>query len=127
MKPQLSETVIHYILQCPSRELPDLDIEKIAQTFNVSQNLEAELKSFIEHERILRAVRFIEEGIASDCRELASKLGYRDLSGFRASFKDVFLVEPEIYIALRKLQKASEGNIYTIPLRIAAARKCIYA
>ena len=127
MKPQLSEAVIHYILQCPCPELSTLDSEKIAQTFNIAENLKAELQAFIERERIHRAVRIIEEDLGNDCAELAIKLGYRDLSVFRASFKDVFLVEPEIYITLRKLQKASEGKIYTIPQRMAAARKCIYA
>jgi AraC-like DNA-binding protein len=112
----LCRQVVEFILSRDRRELAALDEKKIAGIFGVrrshlSREFEATQKmaldKFILKERLHRAFFMIEEDQEVSGRELSEKLGFAKFRNFSREFKNLFLIDPDRYIHLRRKSKSS--------------------
>jgi AraC-like DNA-binding protein len=112
----LCSQVVQFILSRDRQELATLDEKKIAGIFGVKRSrLSREFKAaqkvdldrFILKERLHRAFFMIEEDREVSGRELSVQLGFAQFKSFCREFKNLFLIDPDRYIHLRRESKSS--------------------
>ncbi len=107
----IGERVIPYILSRSNRDLAGLDGKIIAGHWGIKEtHLNEEFKRqhkitldyFILREKLYRAFQFIERDHEVSAVDLSKMLGFINTDYFVQEFRDLFLIEPDRYICLKK-------------------------
>jgi two-component system response regulator YesN len=101
-----AERVIEYVLKCRDEELAGLTVERIAQTFKVSESyLTRRFKieknftpgKFLFKERMFRAANILQKNRDLTIKSLAEQMGFLDYDYFIRIFKNYYGITPARY------------------------------
>lgn len=105
-KPNISDRVVEFVLNCSTDEFQTMTVSKLAKLFNVNRcYLSRKFKSdkdftlceFLVREKLFRSVGILKENKSVTIRELSEKMGFANANYFIRIFKRHFGTSPGRY------------------------------
>ena len=105
-KPNISDRVVEFVLNCSTDEFQTMTVSKLAKLFNVNRcYLSRKFKSdkdftlceFLVREKLFRSVGILKENKSVTIRELSEKMGFANSNYFIRIFKRHFGTSPGRY------------------------------
>lgn len=105
-KPNISDRVVEYVLNCPTEEFQNLTVSGLAGRFHVNRcylsrkfkaDKEFTLCEFLVREKLFRAVGILKEEAHLTIKDLSEKMGFANSNYFIRIFKRHFGTSPGRY------------------------------